>query len=132
MKNLTFDELWDEIKQEGTEKEKETIQNAEDISNIITNIVSERINQGLSQRDLAQKTGLKQSAIARIEKMQVMPRIDTLIRLARKLNLKINVEKPGDGFKSTVIYVNTDFSNCRGNIISYRNIYSDTKYRERA
>ena len=124
MKDLTFDEFWDELKQEGNEKQKETLQTAEDISDIITRLVTERINQGLSQRDLAQKTGLKQSAIARIEKLQVMPRIDTLTKLARKLNLKINVEKPGEGFNKTVIYINTNFSNAN-NIISYKNCYSE-------
>ena len=47
----------------------------------------------MSQRDLAIKTGIKQPMIARIENGDSVPRIDTLIRIANELNLKIGFEK---------------------------------------
>ncbi|MBP3039898.1 helix-turn-helix domain-containing protein [Bacillaceae bacterium Marseille-Q3522] len=45
---------------------------------IVAHLVSRRKILGLSQRDLAEKSGLKQFAIARLEKEGVIPRLVTL------------------------------------------------------
>jgi ribosome-binding protein aMBF1 (putative translation factor) len=48
-----------------------------------------REKRGLSQRDLAKVTGIKQPQIARIEKGGQMPTLDTLWRLADALRAKV-------------------------------------------
>lgn len=45
----------------------------------------------MSQRDLAEKAGMKQSAIARIEKMKVSPSVDTLNHLLFQLGYRLKV-----------------------------------------
>ena len=50
-------------------------------------LVSARIEGGLTQRDLARRLGVKQSALARWEAGQTMPTLDTLFRVAQTLDL---------------------------------------------
>jgi ribosome-binding protein aMBF1 (putative translation factor) len=69
-----------------TDTEKEEIEIA---AAIISQIVNKRHELGLSQQDLAVASGLKQSAIARIESLGNIPRIDTLCKIAKPLGLKI-------------------------------------------
>lgn len=83
-----FDFLIEELKQTDSEN-KETYENAEMLAEIIDKIIFERKEKGYSQRELSDMCGMKQSALARIESLQVVPRLDTLIRIATKLNLKL-------------------------------------------
>lgn len=62
------------------------------ISDIIVKLISKRIELKMSQRQLAEKAGIKQPMIARIEKFESIPRLDTLIRLANALSLTITFE----------------------------------------
>lgn len=87
----SFDDILEQIKSEG-EEEREAIENAEKLSEIIYKISEARISKGLTQRQLSEKCGIKQSAIARMESLQAVPRIDTLIRIARYLDISIEVE----------------------------------------
>lgn len=48
---------------------------------LIGKIIEAREEMGLSQRELAELSGVKQPAIARLESGAAVPRIDTLIRL---------------------------------------------------
>jgi transcriptional regulator with XRE-family HTH domain len=54
-------------------------------------LVTARIEGGLTQRDLALRLGVKQSALARWEAGQTMPTLDTLFRVAKTLNLDFTV-----------------------------------------
>jgi len=60
---------------------------------LISNLVKERIRKGWTQSQLAEKCGLKQPAIARIESSEVCPRLDTIMKIARVLEMEIVVEK---------------------------------------
>ena len=51
-----------------------------------------RARAGLSQRALAEKTGIPQSTIGRIEADLVDPRVGTLSRLLRACNFDLEVE----------------------------------------
>lgn len=62
------------------------------ISNIIVKIIEKRLFLKMSQRELAKKTGIKQPMIARIEKLESIPRLDTLIKILDALDLNISVE----------------------------------------
>lgn len=125
MDNLTFDEMWEDLKTNGTKKEQRTLQTAEDVSNIMLSIVSERIKQGLSQKELAERTGLKQSAIARMERLQVMPRIDTVVKVANELGIKIKAMGATQLKREipiTAVYVNVGYKDHKKNdVIRYVN-----------
>ena len=69
-----------------------------DIKHIIKTFIYRRKEKGYSQRDLADITGLKQSAIARIESLRLYPRIDTIIMIARALDLQINFKRITTGW----------------------------------
>jgi DNA-binding XRE family transcriptional regulator len=51
-----------------------------------------RLQQGMTQKQLSRRSGLQQSAIARIEKGETSPTLDTLIKLARALNKELVLE----------------------------------------
>lgn len=71
-----------------SEFEKEQIDLA---AELVAQIINRRAELGLTQRQLAEKAGVKQSAIARLESQAVVPRIDTLYKLLRPLGLKIKL-----------------------------------------
>ena len=51
---------------------------------IIDKLISTRKKQGLTQKELANKIGMKQSALARIETMANSPGLDTIIKYIRR------------------------------------------------
>lgn len=59
------------------------------MAQIIDEIVSARLDKGLSQRDLAKLCIMKQSTIAGMETLQAVPRLDTLVKIAYYLGIKI-------------------------------------------
>ena len=68
---------------------KELLERTNKIISFIDLIVQRRKALGLTQRDLAGLTNIKQPMIARIEKCECMPRLDTLIRILDCLNLNL-------------------------------------------
>ena len=59
---------------------------------IADKVAQRRIQQGLSQRELAELCGTTQSAIARLERGGRPPRIDTLLRIAEALECELHVD----------------------------------------
>lgn len=72
------------------------IEEIETISAIKTAMIQQRKNLGLSQRDLAKLCDMPQSSVARIESGKIIPKLDTMIRLLKQLDLKLTVspQKP--------------------------------------
>ena len=62
---------------------------------LIGKLIEAREARGLSQKQLADMCGLKQSAIARLEKMGATPKINTLMRVLQPLGYKLDIV-PGD------------------------------------
>jgi DNA-binding XRE family transcriptional regulator len=60
---------------------------------LIGKMIELRKKKGLSQRELADLSGLKQPAIARLESFQSTPQIDTLIKALRPLGYTISLAK---------------------------------------
>ena len=58
---------------------------------LIEATIKAREEAKISQRDLAEKAGMKQSAIARIEKMKVSPSVDTLNHLLFQLGYRLKI-----------------------------------------
>lgn len=54
-------------------------------------VIEARKSNKLTQRELGRKTGIKQSAIARIEKLSTSPQLNTLIRLLYPLGYTLRV-----------------------------------------
>ena len=59
---------------------------------IADQVADRRAERGLSQRELAERTGTTQSAIARLEAGGRPPRIDTLLRIAGALECESVVQ----------------------------------------
>lgn len=69
---------------------KSRIEANESISKLIyIDLIKKRIEQKITQKQLANMIGMKQSAIARFEKFESFPRIDTVVRIAHALGLEI-------------------------------------------
>jgi len=60
---------------------------------IISAMINQRNELGLSQRELASLCDIPQSSVARIESFQTTPNLATLLKLFRVLGLKISVTK---------------------------------------
>lgn len=58
---------------------------------LMSRLVARREELGLSQAELAARTGLAQSAIARFEMQRVMPRLDTVLNIAGALGLEVEL-----------------------------------------
>lgn len=87
-KNKTIDDLWEELK--ATDEYAESVINTSQmISQIINSLIKARLDLGLTQEQLAQKVSMKQSAIARLESLRTVPKLDTVINIANALGVKI-------------------------------------------
>ncbi|MEG1942853.1 MAG: helix-turn-helix transcriptional regulator [Angelakisella sp.] len=58
---------------------------------LIGKLVEVREAKGLSQRDLAEISGVKQPAIARLESMRSTPQIDTLFKVLSPLGYTLSI-----------------------------------------
>lgn len=58
---------------------------------IISEMIAARLKKGLTQKDVAQKLGTKQSAIARLESGNVNPSLEFLQKVAQVMGYKLRV-----------------------------------------
>ncbi len=58
---------------------------------LIGKMIQAREEKGLSQRELAEMSGLKQPAIARLESLKATPQIDTLFKVLYPLGYTIEI-----------------------------------------
>ncbi len=79
------------------------------VAEIVARLVSKRLELGVSQRELAKRTDIKQPMIARIEKFESIPRLDTLVKIALALDLKINLENKINSLRLELM--NQDYAN---------------------
>ncbi|EJW13781.1 helix-turn-helix transcriptional regulator [Paenibacillus alvei] len=82
---------WDDVKKSISsvpEIEKEVL---EFTAYLVAKLVQRRHELGLTQEEVAQKTGLKQSAIARIENARIVPKVDTIQIIAKALGLSLDL-----------------------------------------
>ena len=87
---------WDEYKKQIKESDPEAardLEEAEALADIISIVIRERNDLGLSQRELAAQCNLPQSSIARFESGKVAPNLTTLIRMLRPLGLKLTIQE---------------------------------------
>ncbi len=70
---------------------KKVYDESEDEYEIIKTLIRERKKIGLSQKQLSERTGLRQQVISRIENDINSPTLKNLIKIAHGLNLGITV-----------------------------------------
>lgn len=58
---------------------------------LIGKMIEAREAKGLSQRELAEISGIKQPAIARIESMKSIPQVDTLLKVLIPLGYTLEI-----------------------------------------
>ncbi len=58
---------------------------------IIDRLIEERINRGMTQKELAEAVKLPQAAIGRLESKRHSPQLDTLVKVAQALDCDITV-----------------------------------------
>jgi len=83
----TFDDIWNDPNIL-TEAEKDEIELKIELAG---KLIEAREKKGITQEQLATMTGLKQPAIARLEKMETIPQIDTLSKVLRALGYKLAI-----------------------------------------
>ena len=87
---MTWEEYKDFIKSTDSVTKLE-LEEIEAEAKIISSMIEQRNELGLSQRDLASLCGIPQSSVARIECNKTMPRLDTLIKILQRLGLTLTV-----------------------------------------
>ena len=92
MKRPTFAQLMDEIKAEAKAEGPDAIAQLERLQHryaLGAQILSLRLKSGLTQKDLAKKTGIDQGEISKIERGVGNPTEDTLAILGRPFHVKL-------------------------------------------
>ncbi len=88
MKNLN-DMLSEQLKDEEFRKEYEAIQPEMDV---IRAIVDARTSQNLTQKELAERTGINQADISKLENGTRNPSVNLLKRLADGMGMALRIE----------------------------------------
>ena len=84
--NTFADYMADETRVSAAEREQINFQVA-----LIGKMIEAREEKGLSQRELAELSGVKQPAIARMESMKSTPQIDTLFKILAPLGYTLSI-----------------------------------------
>ncbi|AZK48845.1 XRE family transcriptional regulator [Paenibacillus lentus] len=82
---------WNEKKKELKSIDPMRMNELEAVAQLVNAIHRRRIELGWTQQELADKVGLHQESIARIENGGSVPRLDTVLKLAFALGMKISL-----------------------------------------
>ena len=58
---------------------------------VISEVIAARLKKGLTQKDVAEKLGTKQSAIARLEGGNINPSLEFLQKIAQAMGYSLNI-----------------------------------------
>lgn len=82
---------WEQARQDITSISDTEKQEIRQMAQLVSRIIERRQALGLTQKQLADRAGLKQAAVARLESATTMPRVDTLLRVSNSLNLQLSL-----------------------------------------
>ena len=88
----TWNECKDYVKSLGADSKKD-MEEIEELSALISAVIKQRNDLGLTQRELAELSGLPQSSVARIETLKTTPKLDTFLKILHPLGLKLTITK---------------------------------------
>jgi len=71
---------------------KDTVEGLDPVYELRKKILWLRLDEGLSQEELAARAGMRQSVISRIENGESEPRIATVNKIAKALNRKVKID----------------------------------------
>ena len=77
------------------EEERQQMEEIEAVADIVSSIIKRRQELGISQRTLAEKCGIPQSSVARIETLKTTPKLDTLVKMVQALGMKLQLAAAG-------------------------------------
>jgi len=79
--------VWDDLQDDATLISKDEMKVVETLSQLHKS----RIKSGVTQKELAERIGMQQPQLAKIERMDSMPTLVTLNRYARGLGIEIKM-----------------------------------------
>jgi transcriptional regulator with XRE-family HTH domain len=83
---------WEDVEKELTANmTKEELDEIDFVVELTSAIENQRQRLGLTQRQVAERAGIRQSALHRVLSASVVPRIGTILKIARALNLKLTI-----------------------------------------
>ena len=85
--------MWEEYKEDVKKKNPDLAREIDDTDacvKLVSELIKIRLEKGLTQKQLADLCGLKQSAVTRFESMDVEPRLKTFIRVCKALDLNVD------------------------------------------
>lgn len=88
---MTWNEYKEQVKANDSEAKTE-LEEIEEKAAIVTAMIDRRNALGLSQRELAERCGIPQSSVARIESNRTVPKLDTLLKIFHQLGLRLSVQ----------------------------------------
>ena len=86
----TWEDYTEHVKNTDASAAKD-LEEAVNHASIISAMIKQRNELGLSQRELAAMCGIPQSSVARIESYKTTPNLDTLLKIFRHLGLQLSV-----------------------------------------
>ena len=89
MSGATLGKTWQRIRAELYTPEE--ISAVEARAEMMSALIKARKARGLTQKKLSELTGVRQPVISRLERGDTAPQIDTLIRLAAAMGMKMQV-----------------------------------------
>lgn len=92
---------WGEKKKELKSIDSMRMNEIEVVAQVVNVIHQRRVELGLTQKELADKVGLHQESIARIENGGSIPRLDTVLKLAFALDMKLSLHGIEEAAAST-------------------------------
>jgi transcriptional regulator with XRE-family HTH domain len=98
---------WQEKKKELKSVTPNRINELEAVAQLVNAIYQRRIELGWTQTELAEKVGLHQESIARIENGGTVPRLDTVFKLGNALGLKLSFHGMEEAAATNAEYTET-------------------------
>ncbi|MDR1663383.1 MAG: helix-turn-helix domain-containing protein [Clostridiales bacterium] len=89
----TFEDLWEASALTQAEKDAIQLETA-----LVGKLIEAREQKGISQKRLAEMSGVKQPAIARLERMQTTPQIDTIFKILKPLGYTLAIVPDTGGY----------------------------------
>ena len=87
---MNWEEYRNKVKAEDPAAARD-IEDAELCAPVLSAMIRKREEPGMSRRELAEKCGLSESSVRRIESFETSSKIDTLLRILRSLGLGLSV-----------------------------------------
>lgn len=94
---------WNEKKKELKSIDVNRMNELEAVAQFVNAIHQRRVELGWTQKELAERVGLHQESVARIENGGTVPRLDTVIKLALAMGMKLSLHGMEEAAAANVV-----------------------------